>query len=362
MLISTIQGFQRGWMWFLVASAVPVMFMGSVSQAGESSPSRHVFSQEELDQLLAPIALYPDSLLSQVLMASTYPLEVVEAARWSKAHPEWKGEDAVKAASDKEWDPSVKSLCAFPHVLAVMNEKLEWTERLGDAFLGQEAQVMDTAQTLRRKAQAAGHLTSDERVLVTSQGRVIVVEYVNPAVIYVPYYDPFWAYGPWWWSAYPPYHWDPWPGYAYPSGVRVGFIWGVSTNVRVGFFFGGFDWLQRRPRVRYVHHYDYYYGPRRAPALNVWVHEVSHRRGVPYRHPDAHRRFFRADAPRSPHREPGPPAMGNGRKERETREPSWRDAPGRKPDASTTKEKPEPGNKTKKNRKGHEGRGGGGRH
>src|SRR5512135_1493868 len=117
--------------------------------AGVSSPTQPAFSQPELDQMLAPIALYPDPLLSQILMASTYPLEVVEAARWSRANPTLRGEDAVTAVAGYSWDPSVQSMVAFPQILATMDERLDWTQRLGNAFLAQEAQVMDTIQALR---------------------------------------------------------------------------------------------------------------------------------------------------------------------------------------------------------------------
>src|SRR6185369_13968960 len=118
---------------------------------------------EQLDQMLAPIALYPDSLLSQILMASTYPLEIVEATRWSKANPNLNGDDAVKAAEQNGWDPSVTSLVAFPQILTMMDERLSWTERLGDGFLAQQAQMMDTVQALRQKAYAAGNLKSTEQ-------------------------------------------------------------------------------------------------------------------------------------------------------------------------------------------------------
>ena len=120
------------------------------------------YSQAELDQMLAPVALYPDPLLSQVLMAATYPHEVAEAARWSRAHPGLQGDDAVRAAQYEDWDPSVKSLLAFPQVLARMAENPGWTQSLGDAFLAQEPHVMDTVQQLRRRAQAAGNLQSSE--------------------------------------------------------------------------------------------------------------------------------------------------------------------------------------------------------
>jgi hypothetical protein len=129
-----------------VSVAFPQQEMPMAPQPQQNAPmqGRPAFTQQELDQMLAPIALYPDSLLSQILMASTYPLEVVEAARWSKANPNTKGAEAVKAVEQNSWDPSVKSLVAFPQVLQMMDEKLTWMQRLGDAFLSQQAQVMDT--------------------------------------------------------------------------------------------------------------------------------------------------------------------------------------------------------------------------
>ena len=162
--------------------------------------------------MLAPIALYPDSLLSQILMAATYPLEVVEAARWSRAHPGLKGDEAVRAADSYNWDPSVKSLVAFPQILDMMDDMLDWTQRLGDAFLDQESQVMDTVQNLRRRAYDAGNLRSTDQYRVDPQGPVIVIEAPNPLEYYVPYYDPFVIYGSWWWPTYPPVYWAPWPG------------------------------------------------------------------------------------------------------------------------------------------------------
>src|SRR5881409_2520845 len=127
-----------------------------------TAPRKAPATQQELDQMLAPIALYPDSLLSQILMASTYPLEVVEAARWSRANPNLKGDEAVRAVEQNTWDPSVKSLVAFPQILQMMDEKLGWTERLGDAFLSQQALVMDTVQNLRQKAYEVGNLKSTD--------------------------------------------------------------------------------------------------------------------------------------------------------------------------------------------------------
>lgn len=156
------------------------------------------FSQPELDRMLAPVALYPDPLLSQVLMAATYPADLVEAARWSRANPQFAGDDAVRAADEYDWDPSVKSLLAFPQLLQRMDEDLQWTRSLGEAFLAQEPHVMDTVQQLRRRAHAAGHLRSDERLLVQPQGQTIAISPVQPQLLYVPYYDPLVVYGPWW--------------------------------------------------------------------------------------------------------------------------------------------------------------------
>jgi hypothetical protein len=244
----------------------------------------NVFTQAELDQMLAPIALYPDSLLTQVLMASTYPLEVVEAARWSRDHPDLEGDQAVRAANSNDWDPSVLSLLAFPQVLQMMDEHLEWTEQLGDAFLAQEDQVMDTVQGLREKAWEQGYLRSNRHLRVVSREPVIVLEPADPEIVYVPYYDPLVVYGPWWWPGYPPYYWT-WPGYY--VGPSVGIYWGAGITVGVGFFFGNFDWPRRH--VRIVNANNYYYRPhiahrewldRKGPFR--WEHDTSRRGNVPY--------------------------------------------------------------------------------
>src|SRR3989475_1062829 len=185
--------------------SVSVAFAQTVPPA----PRHAAATQQELDQMLAPIALYPDSLLSQIFMASTYPLEVVEAARWSRANPGLKGEEAANAVEQKDWDASVKSLTAFPQVLTMMDQQLEWTARLGDVFIAQEPQVMETVQSLRQKAYAAGNLRSTERAYVVQQGDAYAIEPASPEVVYVPYYDPRVAYGSWWWPAYPPVYWAP---------------------------------------------------------------------------------------------------------------------------------------------------------
>ena len=272
--------------------SVSVLFaQETVPLAPAPMQAKPVFTQQQLDQMLAPVALYPDSLLSQILMASTYPLEIVEAARWSKANPNLKGDDAVKAAEQNGWDPSVTSLVAFPQVLTMMDSNLSWTERLGDAFLAQQPQVMETVQNLRQRAYAAGNLRSNDQVRVDQQGQTIVIEPPNPQVVYVPYYDPRVVYGPWWWPEYPPVYWGPWPGYFVRPGFGVGFAWGVGITVGAGFFFGAFDWPHRHIRVIPVKNFYY-----RNNVVRVWEHDPVHRLGVPYRGVELRQRFGRMSA------------------------------------------------------------------
>ncbi|HYA19025.1 MAG TPA: DUF3300 domain-containing protein [Burkholderiales bacterium] len=266
---------------------------------------QQTFTQAELDQMLAPIALYPDALLSQILMAATYPLEVVEAARWSRANPNLKGDEAVSAVAQNNWDPSVKSLVAFPQIIQMMDQKLDWTERLGDAFLSQQAQVMDTIQNLRRRAYDAGNLDSTGQIYVEPEGQNIVLEPANPYVIYVPYYYPTAIYGPWWWPAYPPVYWAPWPGYYVGPVITAGFFFGFGVPVPPHFFFGACDWHDHRVNVLQVKNhyfnYDTYANRQRAiyPVVNVtntgvaWGHDPVHRRGVPYRTPALRQQFSR---------------------------------------------------------------------
>src|SRR6266568_2216330 len=266
------------------------------------APRNAAATQQELDQMLAPIALYPDSLLSQIFMASTYPLEVVEAARWSRANPGLEGQQAVEAAGEKDWDASVKSLAAFPQVLAMMDQHLEWTARLGDVFIAQEPQVMETVQNLRQKAYEAGNLRSTQQASVVQQGDALAIEPASPEMVYVPYYDPRVVYGPWWWPAYPPVYWAPWPGYyVYPG---FAFAWGVGITVGAGFFFSACDWRQRHVTVVNVTNVTNITNVtvnrqvvvnRPAPARTVqpvvWQHDPVHRRGVPYHIPSVQQRF-----------------------------------------------------------------------
>jgi hypothetical protein len=292
----------------LIAAPVHAQYQGQTQAQqqypGQPQAPQRIYTQAELDQMLAPIALYPDALLSQILMAATYPIEVVQAARWSRANPGLTGENAVRAVQNEDWDPSVKSLVAFPQVLQRMDERLDWTRSLGDAFLAQEAQVMDQVQQLRQRAQAAGNLRSDERIRVEQQGPAIVVQPASPQYVYVPYYDPMVVYGPWMWPAYQPVVWAPWPGYARPyrPGVSVGFWWGGPVSLSLNFLFSDFDWGHRHVRVSHRHsHYDrpHGFGGRNAAAVPArWQHDPHHRRGVAYRNDEVRQRFVNAQPQR----------------------------------------------------------------
>jgi len=247
-------------------------------------------SQDLLDSLLAPIALYPDQLLTQILMASTYPLEVVEAARFVKANPDLKGAALDESLKGKNWDASVLSLAAFPQILDMMNDKLEWTQRLGDAFLDDEAAVMRTVQSLRWKAQQAGNLQSTEQQKVIVQEKTIIIEPAQPQYVYIPVYNPTVIYGPWWAPAYSPWFWYPpliWGYPPYRGTVVVGFYWGPARVVTVN----NWGWCQPNWGGSSIH-------ININNSTNIWVnrpqyhnryqngnwnHNVEHRRGVAYR-------------------------------------------------------------------------------
>ncbi len=188
---------------------------------------------EQLQQLVAPIALYPDSLVAQILAATTFPAEVVEADRWVQAHPDLKGDDLAKAVDQESWDPSVKALTAFPSVLGNMDKNISWTSSLGDAYYNQQQDVMDAVQVMRRKAQSAGNLKSTDQQTVQSQGSTIVIQPANPQIVYVPAYNPWIIYGG------PIVAWPGW--YPYP-GIwwgGPGFYWGAGFGIG---WYGGYGW------------------------------------------------------------------------------------------------------------------------
>jgi len=198
-----------------------------------AAPAYTQQTAEQLQQLVAPIALYPDSLVAQVLAASTFPEQVVEADRWVQAHPDLKGEDLGKAVDEQPWDPSVKALAAFPSVLGNMDKNLSWTSSLGDAYYNQQQDVMDAVQVMRKKAQDAGNLKTTPQQTVAAQDSNITIEPADPDEVYIPAYDPWVVYG------YPVVAWPGW--YPYP-GIWFG---GPFLSFGIGFpigWFGGFGW------------------------------------------------------------------------------------------------------------------------
>jgi len=225
----------------------------ATASASAAAPAASV-SQEELDKLLAPIALYPDALVAQVLMASTFPLEIVEAARWSKANPSVKDKALEDAMQKQAWDPAVKSLTSVPQVLQQMNDKLDWTQKLGKAFVDQQEDVMKTVQGLRAKANAAGNLksTNEQKVKTEQAGSqtIYIIESAKPEVVYVPTYNPATVYGTWWYP-YPPYSMYP-PAYAYPPGVA--FATGVVVGAAI---WGNANWHGNSVNVN-VNQYNSY--------------------------------------------------------------------------------------------------------
>lgn len=285
--MKTIRSFM---LWWLAASVLLVS--GAQAQGNAPSAAPPPFKSEELDALLAPIALYPDSLLAQILMAATYPLEVVQAARWAKANPKLNGDAAVKKVEGENWDVSVKSLVAFPNVLEMMNEKLDWTQKLGDAFLGQQKDVMDAIQRLRRQAQNTGNLESNQQQVVRSEAQSIIIEPAQPQTIYVPAYNPTVVYGAWPYPAYPPYYY---PGVAawYPgTALATGLAWGVGIAA-AGAMFGGWNWGHGdvNVNVNRATNIDRNYSRNNVNAGGNWQHNPQHRGNVGYRDQGSRERY-----------------------------------------------------------------------
>ncbi|WP_434106598.1 DUF3300 domain-containing protein [Paraburkholderia caffeinilytica] len=217
------------------------LFVGLTMPGPVYAQSAAKMSTQQLDSLTAPIALYPDALLAQVLMAATFPQDVQAAAAWSKTNSKLQGDDAVKAVASQPWDPSVQSLVAFPQVLATMASKPDWVSQLGTAFLDQPNDVMDSVQRLRKQAQAAGNLkTSSQQKVVVEQSTIQIVP-ANPQVVYVPTYNPTVVYGTWPYPAYPPVYVPPPPGYAIATGFATGLAFGAGVAV-ANSLWGGFNW------------------------------------------------------------------------------------------------------------------------
>ena len=282
------------WMMILVLAIPP----GVIAQQANSDTA--ILKPEELDQVLAAIALYPDPLISQILMASTYPLEIVQADRWAKQNASLKGDALTKALESQDWDPSVKSLVNFPQVLTMMSEKLDWTQKLGDAFLADETKVLNTIQSLRAKAQAAGNLKTTKEQTVVVEQKVIKIEPASPEVIYVPTYNPTVVYGAWPYPAYPPYYYYP-PGYVassmfwFGSAMAMGAAWGYA--------WGNCNWNGGHVHNNYNQNINInrnidrnrYASQRPAGGQgDRWQHSPEHRKGVSYRDQGTAQKFNKA--------------------------------------------------------------------
>jgi len=257
------------------------------SPADQTQPQQ-LLKPEQLEALVAPIALYPDALVANVLAASTYPLEVVQADRWAKANKALKG-DALKKEVDKQaWDDSVKALASTADVLAMMSDKIDWTKSLGDAVLAQQPDVMDAIQRLRTKAYDNKKLvtTKQQKVSVQTQEakQVVVIEPANPETMYVPYYDPATVYGAWPYAEYPPYYFG-YPPYIGAGVIAAGLAFGAGWAIgRWGNYWGGgLNWGNRN---LYVNHFN-----RVTNVGNNWQHNPAHRQGVRYNNANVAQRF-----------------------------------------------------------------------
>ncbi|CAM7673084.1 DUF3300 domain-containing protein [Escherichia coli] len=302
---------------------------------------KSAFSTAQIDQWVAPVALYPDALLSQVLMASTYPTNVAQAVQWSHDNPLKQGDAAIQAVSDQPWDASVKSLVAFPQLMALMGENPQWVQNLGDAFLAQPQDVMDSVQRLRQLAQQTGSLKSstEQKVITTTKkavpvkqtvtapvipsNTVLTANPVNPDVVYIPNYNPTVVYGNWANTAYPPVYLPPPAGEPFvDSFVRgFGYSMGVATTYAL---FSSIDWddddhdHHHHDDDDYHHHdgghrdgngwqhngdninidvnnFNRITGEHLTDKNMAWRHNPNYRNGVPYHDQDMAKRFHQTD-------------------------------------------------------------------
>jgi Protein of unknown function (DUF3300)/Chaperone of endosialidase len=277
---------------FALALFILMPSFSAMAQSPSPSPaasSQQLLKAEELDALAAPIALYPDTLLAEVLMASTYPLEVVQADRWVTENKNLKGDQLKTAAEKQAWDDSVKSLVATPSVLTMMSTKLDWTQKLGDAVLAQQPDVMDAIQRLRSRAQANNKLTSTKEQKVTvrqeQNKQVIAIEPTTPDTIYVPYYDPAVVYGGWPYPDYLPYYYYP-PGYyaggLLATGVAFGAGYALGRWASGGYYGGGgINWSGGGNNIEI----------NRGNRVTHWDHNPQHRQGVRYNNTSVQQKF-----------------------------------------------------------------------
>jgi len=277
------------------------LILGHSALANNDNISNPSFSDAELAQILAPIALYPDSVLSHVLIAATYPLEVVQAGRWLADHPE---HDAA-ALADQDWDASVKALTPFPYLIARLNEDLDWMRDLGDAFLADEQRLLASVQALRVQAEQADSFDDAEHIQLSREQDNIIIEATDSKVVYIPYYDSHRVYGNWRFAGHPPHNWIGWDSHSSP------FYWHSGVYLSSSFFFNVVHWSNRRIRVANHHsnywrqhsrrhHFDRYRHRRQLlsdHSAGYWRHNPKHRRGVAYAGKRRHSNGF-TDRPR----------------------------------------------------------------
>lgn len=253
-------------------------------------------SEAELAQMLAPIALYPDSLLTHILIASTYPIEIVEAHRWIIKNDQLSTDKAAELVKNFDWDASVKALVPFERILSRLSEDLTWTQQLGDAFLQDESKLLESIQVLRKQAELAGNLDKMDNMDVSYEDSNIVIEPIEKEIVYVPYYDTRMVYGTWHSVSYPPVYWRPRHS-VYVSRYNP-FYFDSGVHISFNYFFSGFHWHNRHVVVVNSHHSKYrYYNqrPRRLVAnggyAKRWSHKPVHRKGVAYRTNKTHLKY-----------------------------------------------------------------------
>ncbi|PYS50685.1 MAG: DUF3300 domain-containing protein [Acidobacteria bacterium] len=258
-------------------------------QSADPEQPIQLLSPNQLEDLVAPIAIYPDPLVSQILVATTYPLEVVEAYQWLQRNPGLTGPALTQAAEAQNWDPSVQALVMFPDIMQRLNEDIAWITNLGNAFLAQPADVMNAIQRMRLKAQQAGKLVStpQQQVITTLEAgqNVVAITPTNPEVIYVPVYDPVWIWGPAVYYPYPRWYFAPHPHVVFfGAGIRIvdflGGGWGGWSSW--GWYPG---WATRSVIINNSFLHRYNFNSRHITTLTgttTWSHDAFHRHGVPY--------------------------------------------------------------------------------
>jgi hypothetical protein len=296
------------------AQAPPEQAAPDQAEQPDQQSGQALLDEAQLDQLLAPIALYSDPLLAQVLIASTYPLEAVQAERWLEKNKDLKGDALDDALAKEDWDDSIKALVEVPDVLEMMNKDLDWTSQLGDAVLAQQADVMGAVQRLRVLAHENGKLESNDQQTVTvtqevnvnqspassdapasaqpAPQQVIVIEPTSPETVYVPYYQPSVVYGSWPYPDYPPYYFAPRPGYIVGGALATGLAWGAGYAIGNAIWGNGFDWRGDNIHVNVDRNVNI---NNKNVNVNNWQHNSYHRRGVNYDNAEVRNKFSKSD-------------------------------------------------------------------